>query len=114
MLELHLITLKNDWIIAVSRYIGWTGPTANIWDDSQCQNLGSYANFGNDLHQCQQACSAITECSAINYNPGHDCVLRGCSKPVPTPSSNWGNYVGYSKTVGMYWIDPLRISKLQN
>ena len=79
----------------------WIGPTSFIWTDQQCRNIENVAGFVGNLDECQRACIEKHRCSAIHFNPGVGCTLRDCPSPVPTPSSDYGNYVGYYVS-GMY------------
>jgi len=54
-----------------------------IWKDYQCANLGD-GNYYN-LKGCKDDCRKTEECTAVNYCPGHACVLRACKDPIPAP-----------------------------
>jgi len=84
---------------------GWTWVDGKIFKDKECPNIGNYNResipAGSSLIGCKDACLKHANCTAFSYNispteTGHACTLRGCSYPIPSPSSNTkGSYDSY-------------------
>ena len=80
--------------------IHWIGPTSNIWSDHQCKHIRNFLGF--DLEKCKKKCRETEGCTAINHSSKNkvDCVLRGCSTPVPLPTWSLPNYEGHYLSSG--------------
>ena len=71
----------------------WNGPTATIWLDDQCSNIGSGGQL--NLEDCKNACLGKPGCNAINFLQNINCALRKCPQPVPDPQGQSDRYKGY-------------------
>jgi len=81
----------------LTRYFG---PTAKIWSDDECANIGIHS--GKSLEECKDICDTTAGCTAMNFKDT-TCVLRECTLPVPTPINDYGEWRGYSK-VSSEWV----------
>ena len=95
-MNLQVIQLK-----LISFLVNWHGPTDKTWP-AECSYINTF--FNNNLDQCKKLCLETTGCTAIHYMPDlvlkADCILRGCSLPVPNPSLKSNGYQGYYLTIG--------------
>ena len=73
----------------------------NTWSVDQCPSLLTYD--GITLSQCQDHCSSLNDCTAINFgqDTGH-CILLNCGYPCPAPQLSVTNYKGYCLQKGMW------------
>lgn len=75
----------------------WPGWSARnlLWNDWQCPNLGIHV--AEVLQRCKTLCQETEQCNAVNYNAAnHDCILRDCPRPIPTPIWSVPGYLGYA------------------
>merc|ERR1711982_286135 len=70
--------------------------TNRIWNDDECQFLEAPTSL--TPGECKERCRSTPDCTAVNYSPtinAGDCILRGCSIPVPIPQWKNPDYSGY-------------------
>ena len=76
-------------------------PTPDIWEENdmiwsvdQCPSILWFD--GITLDDCQNFCSSVSTCTAINFGEetGH-CTLLNCGYPCPEPMWSASNYKGY-------------------
>ena len=72
-----------------------------IWSVDQCPSILWFN--GITLKECQDFCSSVSTCTAINFgqDSGH-CTLLNCGYPCPEPQWSAANYKGYCLMRGIF------------
>ena len=72
-----------------------------VWSSDQCPSIMWFEQV--TLIECQDLCSSVSTCTAINYgeSTGH-CTLLDCGYPCPEPQWIVANYKGYCLNRGNF------------